>query len=188
MKLTRNNYVYISLCLESFIFGEIPAVLQLSRHLSKRDSNLPLVPGLYSGIFVMYLQYHAAKKRSNNVKENTIFYALCVVYALSMAIMALDIAVSVTTAFVSNYIFFFNFVLIRVVQRLFITIQPIAFACCDFITQSILVCTTRQCPSIQFIHLIFKDTPLLYSVVPKYPHCDHSFNFSICILRSVNLP
>jgi hypothetical protein len=80
---------------------------QLFYNYSERDSNLPLIPGLYSGIFVMYLQYHAARKRSNNAKENIIFYALCVVYALSMAVIALDIAVSVTTTFVSNCISFF---------------------------------------------------------------------------------
>jgi hypothetical protein len=40
---------------------------------------------------------------------------------------------------------------------------------------------------IQFIYLIFKDTPLLDCVGLQYPRRDLSFNFSIRILRSVNL-
>ena len=42
------------------------------------------ISGLYSGIFAIYLQYHAAQKNTDKAK-NILFYALSVLYALSMA-------------------------------------------------------------------------------------------------------
>ena len=100
MKLTPENFFYLaSLCLEGFCFGEI-FVLPLSRQVSKEVtySFLTPVPGLYSGVFVLHLQleYHATDK----TKQNIIFYALCVLYVLSVVVMALDIAnfvIAVTT-------------------------------------------------------------------------------------------
>ena len=56
--------------------------------------------GLYSGIFALYLQYHSSKKETDNATQN-IFYALCVLYVLSVALIALDIAIFLAT-FVSN--------------------------------------------------------------------------------------
>src|SRR5271154_817914 len=50
------------------------------------------IPGLYSGIFAMYLQYHQLKKDSTGQgKAKTIlFYALCALYVLSLAVISLD--------------------------------------------------------------------------------------------------
>jgi hypothetical protein len=58
--------------------------------------------GLYSGIFAMYVQCHASKKGNNNAKQQVVFYALCMLYVLSVALNALDIATYVTIQFVSN--------------------------------------------------------------------------------------
>ena len=44
-----------------------------------------------------------------------------------------------------------------------------------------------QILSIQFIHFVFKDTPLLDCVGSQYPCCYYSCNLGICILRSVSL-
>src|SRR5271168_2921601 len=50
------------------------------------------IPGLYSGIFAMYLQYYQFKKDSTGQgKAKTIlFYALCALYVLSLALISLD--------------------------------------------------------------------------------------------------
>ena len=48
------------------------------------------IPGIYSGLFAMYLLHH---KESDNAKPNIIFYTLCVLYVLSMAVVAIDIAI-----------------------------------------------------------------------------------------------
>ena len=63
----------------------------------------------------MYLHYHISKK--DNAKQQIVFYALCVLYVLTVALIALDIAI-VTAAFsispinatvlaVSVFLFFF---------------------------------------------------------------------------------
>src|SRR5271168_1616724 len=58
------------------------------------------IPGLYSGIFAMYLQYYQLKKDSTGQgKAKTIlFYALCALYVLSLAVISLD-----TTEFVVTF-------------------------------------------------------------------------------------
>src|SRR5271168_4460935 len=50
------------------------------------------IPGLYSGIFAMYLQYHQLKKdRTDHSKAKTIlFYALWALYILSLATISID--------------------------------------------------------------------------------------------------
>src|SRR5271168_2820716 len=50
------------------------------------------IPGLYSGIFAMYLQYYQFKKDSTGQgKAKTIlFYALCALYILSLASISID--------------------------------------------------------------------------------------------------
>ena len=62
----------------------------------------------------------------------------------------------------------------------------ILFGFCDFITQFILVRTTDNAYLFQFIHLIFKDTPLLDCVGLQHPRRDHSCNLGVGILGSAN--
>lgn len=45
--------------------------------------------GLYSGIFIMYLHYHASRKEADNP---ILFYALCLLYVLCVAMICVDIA------------------------------------------------------------------------------------------------
>jgi hypothetical protein len=48
----------------------------------------------------MYVQYHAFKTRTDGANpHHTVFYALCVLYVLSVAIIPLEIAIVI---FVSN--------------------------------------------------------------------------------------
>ena len=89
MQLTGGDFNYLGLCLEGFFFGTIcipePSV-PLLRHF-----NISPVPGLYSGIFAMYLQYHLWKKDTDQAKPKTIlFYTLCALYVLSLATFSLD--------------------------------------------------------------------------------------------------
>ena len=67
-------------------------------------------------------------------------------------------------------------------------VQPVVFCCCDFIAQSILV-RTADVPYHYSLYIskFFKDIPLLDCMELQYPRRDHSFNFSIGILRFVNL-
>ena len=51
--------------------------------------NHPIL-GVYSGIFALYLHCHAAKKETGNTRK-IIFYALCVLYLLSVVVFVLDI-------------------------------------------------------------------------------------------------
>lgn len=53
-------------------------------------------PGLYSGVFAMYILHHGSRKDddSNLKAKNIIFYAPCVLYVLSTTTIALDLATS----------------------------------------------------------------------------------------------
>jgi hypothetical protein len=58
-------------------------------------------PGLYSGIFLLYLQYRGSTK-STDKANNIIFYALCALYFLSVAALLLDVSDFVISQAVSN--------------------------------------------------------------------------------------
>ena len=62
-------------------------------------SKVTSISGVYSGIFAMYLHYHTT---SNNMKPHLTLFALCLLYALSVFVLALEIAVSWLGTFVSN--------------------------------------------------------------------------------------
>jgi len=82
--------------------------------------------GLYSGLFAIYLRYRAFKQdQGRNNAKNIFFFAICVLYASSVAIIFLDIAIVLVN-------------IDRIVVCLQIS-QIIVFACCDFIAQSILI-------------------------------------------------
>ena len=48
------------------------------------------IPGLYSGIFAMYSRHRGSQKSTDRAK-NVLFYALCVLYALTTATIIVDI-------------------------------------------------------------------------------------------------
>jgi len=60
------------------------------------------IPGLYSGIFALHLQIHTSRKEADSRKQNIVFHALCILYLLSAAIIALDIASFVADVIVSD--------------------------------------------------------------------------------------
>ena len=59
---------------------------------------------MYSGIFALHVQYHTSKEEIDNTKQKTVFYALCVLYVLSVAVVAVVIGEFV----VSNNAAFFQ--------------------------------------------------------------------------------
>lgn len=91
MNLTSTQeFAYFSLCLEGLSFGKISV---LTRQLLKQ---LNTIPGLYSAIFVLYLQHHwqsASKKGfEKTAMGNILFYSLCVLYVLTASVIILDMS------------------------------------------------------------------------------------------------
>ena len=92
MKLTSENFTYFSLCVEG-LFYDMISVLPLSCPKSLNQSNNipPYYLGLYSGIFIMYLQHSASKKDVK--KGKVLFHALWLLYVLCLATFVFDIGV-----------------------------------------------------------------------------------------------
>ncbi|KAF8808235.1 hypothetical protein BYT27DRAFT_7255738 [Phlegmacium glaucopus] len=82
--------------------------------------------GLYSGIFAMYIQ--GTSKKGTNKRINILFYTLCALYILSVVIGVVDIA---------RFIYEFQGNQTANLHLKFL--QGTAFACCDFMAQSILI-------------------------------------------------
>lgn len=76
--------------LEGFLYGTISALsLSCPKKLLKQSDTIPS-PGLYSGIFALYLHYYASKKDASKGND-ILFYALCLLYVLSVATIILDL-------------------------------------------------------------------------------------------------
>ena len=84
--ITWREAIFLALCLEGFFYGKISVLCALTCTLAKE---VQLFPGLgfYSGIFVMYLQRSSNKSRTSII----LFYALCLLYVLSVATIACDL-------------------------------------------------------------------------------------------------
>jgi hypothetical protein len=85
--LNKEESFFIGTCLEGFFYGKISDLCALTT-LAKEVQLFP-GPGLYSGIFVMYLQCPSKKSRT----AFTLFYALCLLYVLCTASMVTDLLV-----------------------------------------------------------------------------------------------
>ena len=144
MELTLTEFGYLGFFLEGFFFGMISVNCQVQ--IAKVVQHC-LIPGLYSGIFAMYLQ-HRESQQSPDRANNIFFYALSVLYALCMATIIVDILALcwIDPVSMDDHPCFtlFQLVLqnIEIVYRLDI-IQGITFALCDVMAQSILVRTTE---------------------------------------------
>ena len=98
--------------------------------LAKEVQSFP-GPGLYSGIFIIYLHYHSNDSR----RAAVIFYAICLLYVLSTVTFVADIAQVIFE--VSNNSICKNSIFYQLLQ--WGLVQIIATACCDFIAQCIIV-------------------------------------------------
>ena len=76
--------IFIGQIFENFLFGKMVFI-----NFSRSHYDYPC-PGLYSGIFAMYLQYMTSK-RGTKKTTNILFYALCTLYVLTGATMIIDI-------------------------------------------------------------------------------------------------
>ena len=94
---TAIGFVFLSRCLEWF-FGGTVSVLLLPCKLLKQSA---MIIGLYSGIFLIYFQYNASPKNASK-RNNILFYALCSLYVLSMASIALDLFIYFRVSAVSK--------------------------------------------------------------------------------------
>ena len=83
-RLTYDDMIAIGIVLEGFCYGKI-FCLAMIIHMIHYSC-----PGLYSAVFVIYMQCHASKKLDIN-KRNFFLYALSVLYMLSTAMLALDV-------------------------------------------------------------------------------------------------
>ena len=139
----------------------------------------------------MYLQHHGSRQSADRAK-NILFYALCVLYVLSAATNITEILVSFWLDPVPvsmddyGYLILFQLVVQTILYH-FQIIRVTLFACCDFIAQFILVCTTGNANILLHSFNSLKDISLLDCVGLQHSCCNRSFTPSIRILRSINL-
>jgi hypothetical protein len=98
MELTYADSHHLELFLEGFFYGKVSSVPQLARPFL--NSPCCLNPGLYSGIFAIYLQYSGSKSDKGTNKRDILFYAICALYVLSLATIVVD--TTSLAIFVSN--------------------------------------------------------------------------------------
>ena len=148
------------------------------------------IPGLYSGIFAIYLQYRGSQKSTDRAK-NILFYALWVLYALTTATIIVDMLICFLIDAVSvdhhRRLTLFQFVQnveTRILYHLAI-IQGTVFALCDVIAQSILVRTTGN--TYHHSSNSSKDISLLDRLGLQHSCGDRSVILSIRIFRYIDL-
>ena len=96
----RHNETYLWRdCPSWMLFGRLPLWYDICSTtimimLHNQPRHYPMA-GLYSGIFVMYLQCHASKKGADK-GSNIVFYALCLQYALFVPLFALELIIMMT--------------------------------------------------------------------------------------------
>ena len=77
---------FLGVCLEGFFYGKL-SVLRLCTETCTFPKLLFPGIGLYSGIFVMYIQCKPDKSRTSTI----LFYTLCLLYVLSTATIVADL-------------------------------------------------------------------------------------------------
>ena len=106
MSSTAIQVFYLAMCVEGGLFGEPSATKYMPSF--RIDNNA--IPGIYSGLFAIHLALHAAKRESDSSKPKITFYALGVLYVLTVALFIFELLPVVST---SCILFFFNFGLIQ---------------------------------------------------------------------------
>ena len=105
------EFYYLAKSLEGFFFGEMSYNCWHAPS-NKQLWNYPIL-GIYSGIFAIYcwLHYQASNKETDKAKSNIIFYALSVLYVLSVALFIIELIGSAASLSVSDCIFFSTMVI-----------------------------------------------------------------------------
>ena len=153
----------------------------------------------------MYLQHHGSKNDTDAKTTKMLFYALCVLYVLSLVTLSIDILFNMTVS--KNFVhtnlnfdnlFFFNWTLIGCTVG--------HWSCQLTVPDEFCINHNKRClrlylpvdPGMHNFKLLrlsfvlffiqnFKDLSLLDRVGSRYPCRDYSFNLNVCIPRSVNL-
>ena len=185
MQLDVDDLHYFGNFLQGFFFGTISVNSQAQ--VAKAVQHCP-IPGIYSGIFAMYLQHHESQKGTDKAK-NILFYAICVLYALSVVDNIMDLILNWAQVSLDDHccLTLFQLVLQNIEIPYCAVIQSTVFACCDFIAQSILVRTTGNAHHLFHSSNCSKDISLLDCVGLQHSCCDFSLILSISLLRSINL-
>ena len=145
---TQEELSVLFMCVEGFLYGKISVLCDLVCTLVKEVQLFPGL-GIYSGIFVIYLQCRSQEPRTTSI----VFYTLCLLYLLSTATVVSDLLhqiITVSNNFINNNIIFLSVMQMRLTTSpVLIDVQSILFrlvivqttvnGCCDFIAQCILV-------------------------------------------------
>ena len=117
--------------------------------LAKPVPTLRLVTGVYTAIFVMYLQYRTSKKGVIDNIQSVLFSLICILYVLSIVTLVGDTMDFIFTASTNfrfhNMTIFFNWLSQYLESNRNSLIPPLAFlqitvtGLCDFLAQCILV-------------------------------------------------
>ena len=91
----------------------------------------------------MYLQHHASQQSTYKAK-NVVFYALLVLYTLSVVTIIVEILILFAPVSVDDHggSILFQLLVQNLHHHVLGIIEITGFACCDFIAQFILVSTT----------------------------------------------
>ena len=87
MELTFPDYGYIASYVEGFLFGTISAIMPTVAEAAP-------IPGVYSGIFAIYLQNYESRYSTGDKAKNFFFYALWALYVLSAASNFINLSIS----------------------------------------------------------------------------------------------
>ena len=104
--ITSADMMYLSYCVEGFLYGKISFSCTLTCTLLKKVQLFPGL-GIYSGIFVIYLHCVLSKESRTT---SIVLYALCLLYVLSTATIVSDLLgyiIDVSNNSICKYIFFF---------------------------------------------------------------------------------
>ena len=86
--ISDNEACFIAICLETFFHGKISVLYAFKLSLAKEFQLFPRGLGLYSGIFVLYLQHPPDRSSRRPI---IVFYVLCLLYVLSTATVVIDL-------------------------------------------------------------------------------------------------
>ena len=154
------------MCVEWFLYGKISVLCALTCTLAKEVQLFPGL-GIYSGIFAIYI--HCALTRKESRETTIIFYALCLLFALSTTTVVSDVLrciIDVSNNSMSKIIIFLSVMQTRIitlpvqlqidsywqsVSNRVSFFQSTVNGCCDLIAQCTLV------------HIIHSTYQLLYS-------------------------
>lgn len=150
INITVAEMTVIGIVIEGFLYGT--NIFELLWIIASESLSHFACPGLYSGMFCLYIQHQASKGLDVN-KTNIVLYALSILYILSGATAVLDITRFVVTEVSKTCIHNRNkFSVYTSLSQVFTSgTSPLLFrllyassiidALCDFISQAVLVCT-----------------------------------------------